>query len=60
MIDYGIFLDALAEGPVERRTSSVAGSASIWQGGKLLSGEDGAYDLTETIVIEPPEAEPAE
>ena len=53
MIDYGIFLDALAEGPVERRTSSVAGSASIWQGGKLLSGEDGAYDLTETIVPEP-------
>ena len=53
MIDFGIFLDALSEGPVERRTSTAAGNASIWQDGKLLSGEDGAYDLTETIVPEP-------
>ena len=53
MIDYSVLLDALKNGTVERHTSSISGMTSIWQDGKLLSGEDLSYDVSETITAEP-------
>ena len=53
MIDYSVLLDALKNGAVERHTSSISGMTSIWQEGKLLSGEDSSYDVSETITAEP-------
>ena len=53
MIDYSVLLDALKNGAVERHTSSISGMTSIWHDGKLLSGEDSSYDVSETITAEP-------
>ncbi len=53
MLDYSLFLEALRKGSIERRTDSVSGRTSIWQEGRLITGDDGHYDIQETIVPEP-------